>query len=407
MMHHKPSFAFPRAGDDDRAALPVSMMIYRSRAVVPPTELELKLLQRQSEARNRAESITGLLVYDQGCFYQWLEGPSTALSRVWESIRSDPRHCQVEVTREQYIPRRHFGNWNMRVAHRSATLSSSEISLEEKAALHSGSPTGSGTGAADWDQLLSQIVIPRLRRTHPVDSASPLLWHPRSDAVAELATLLRGIDPGAAAEFIRGLIDEGASLESLYQEVFEPTARFLGSLWYEDRCDEMEVTLSLGRLNFEARRVGERFEPLSCGCRPNHSVLVAPQPGEPHMLGAGMASELFWHAGWDVTCEFPRNNADLSELVHEHWFDVLDLSMSNALRHDHQLPAMSDSIRAAHAASVNPQLAIIVDGRVFAECPSSSLDVGADAGCVSVTDSVPAAERLVTAVAGRSVSRCA
>lgn len=405
MMQQKPSFAFPAAGGDARG-MPVSMMTCRSRAVVPPTESELNHLRRQAETRNRAESITGLLVYDQGRFFQWLEGPSEALSRVFESIRSDPRHCQVEVTREQYIPRRHFGNWHMRVAHRGFTLTSTEVLADEKAALRSAPETGSAS-PAQWEQLLGDIVIPQLKRKHPVDSASPLLWHPRSDAVAELATLLRGIDTAAATEFIRTLIEAGASLESLYQEIFEPTARYLGSLWYEDRCDEMQMTLSLGRLSCEARRVGEQFEPLTAGWRPNRSVLVAPQPGEPHMLGAGMASELFWHAGWQVTCEFPRHDADLSELVHEHWFDVLDLSMSNALRHDHQLPAMGESIRAAHEASVNPHLAIIVDGRVFAECPSSSIQVGADAGCVSVTDSVPAAERLVTAVACTSVGRCA
>ena len=77
------------------------------------------------------------------------------------------------------------------------------------------------------------------------------------------------------------------------------------------------------------------------------------------------------------------------------------------LLHQAQTRNRAESIRTAHDASVNSNLAVIVDGRVFVESPQGSIDIGADAGCLSVTESVPAAERLVRALAMRTASRCA
>ncbi len=113
-----------------------------------------------------------------------------------------------------------------------------------------------------------------------------------------------------------------------------------------------------------------------------------------------MASELFWRDGWDVSCEFPSTDRDLGRLVQERWFDVLELSLSTALRRERAMTAMGITIKAAQAASLNPALMIIVDGRAFVERPRTYQDVGADAGCVSVVDAVPAAHRLLATRAG-------
>jgi hypothetical protein len=108
-----------------------------------------------------------------------------------------------------------------------------------------------------------------------------------------------------------------------------------------------------------------------------------------------MASELFWRDGWDVSVESPTSDTMLTDLVHDHWFDVLDLSLSGAYRREDQLQAMSVSVRAAQAASLNPALAVIVNGRAFVERPSSYFAVGADAACVTVVESVGIAQRLL------------
>ena len=160
------------AATEQHRVAPVSMMVYRSRAVVPPSEGELDFLVRQAQNRNHAESITGLLIYDEGYFYQWLEGPSQAVTRVWESIRADPRHYQVEVLREQRIAKRHFGNWNMRLARRANKIS--RIVARGGATVDVAGRLPLAASIGGWDQILTQVVFPQLKMVHSVDSPSQL-----------------------------------------------------------------------------------------------------------------------------------------------------------------------------------------------------------------------------------------
>ena len=110
------------------------------------------------------------------------------------------------------------------------------------------------------------------------------------------------------------------------------------------------------------------------------------------MLGSVIASEMFWRAGWSVSCEFPANDAALSALVNDHWFDVLELSLSSTFLREHRLPALAASISAAHANSRNPGLVVIVDGRVFHDRPSAFAEVGANASNASAMDIVATAQ---------------
>jgi hypothetical protein len=251
---------------------------------------------------------------------------------------------------------------------------------------------------AAWDNLLSTFIVPCLSHRHPHSRPErrPTLWHAHPQAASELCDIL--LTHGDTASYIDRLIDQGADVEPLYAEVFEPTARCLGSLWEEDRCDEFSVTLALGQLQVEVRRLRHTLVREDFATRPGHAVLVAPQPGEPHGLNATMCSELFERDGWDVSCAFPSSDALLNDLVHERWFDVLDLSFSGALCRDRQLNAMRLTIRAAQAASLNPALAVLVDGRTFFEQPLAFLTAGADVGCGRMMDTVPAAEHLLESI---------
>jgi hypothetical protein len=384
----------------------IGMLAYRSRAVVAPTDRELDLLLSQAQGRNRAELLSGLLIYDQGCYFQWLEGPQEALQRVWGSIQRDPRHRDVQVLREEAMPKRFFGDWDMRLARRArgnldkalAVLETPEDLLKRVRVL----PSGLGTGA--WDDIFADIVVPQLRNRHltphPMPHRVAALWHAEIGAAEELAARVLGVNEAPVAEYLDGLVAEGASPEVLYEEVFEPAARYLGDLRDEDLRSELEVTLGLGRLQFAVRQLSASLGQPLYAIRPGHAVLVAPEPGEPHGLAAAMASELFWRDGWDVSCEFPSTDGDLGRLVHDRWFDVLELSLSTAIRRERAMTAMGITIKAAQAASLNPALMIIVDGRAFVERQRTYRDVGADAGCVSVVESVPAAHRLLATLAG-------
>jgi hypothetical protein len=199
----------------------------------------------------------------------------------------------------------------------------------------------------------------------------------------------------AVAAFVNSLAAPGASLEALYSEVFEPAARRLGGLYDADEITAFAVDVGMGRLQFEARRASATWPHAFPAIRPDHTVLVATQPGEHHGAGASMSSELFWRDGWDVSCEYPATDRALERSLHERWFDVLDLSLSGALRSEQRFAAMALTIRAAQAASLNPGLAVIVDGRSFFERPSAHRDVGAHAACATVIELLPLARRLL------------
>jgi len=392
----------------NRADERIAMMAYRSRAVVPPSERELDSLLRKAQERNRSEHLSGLLIYDQGYFFQWIEGPRDALSRVWNSIQRDPRHTDIQILREEAIGKRFFGDWDMRLARRlRGRIGAALAELEApEDLLKRVRVQPAGLSRDVWDDIFTDLVIPKLRRkhlqAHPMPRRVVTIWHPGVDTAETLAGLMLAVDNGAAAQFVNELLDQGASLETLFGEVFEPAARYLGGLRHEDRRSDFEIRAGLGRLQLEVRRLGASLEHPLYAIRPNHSVLIAPEPGESEGLGTAMASELFWRDGWDVSCEFPTSDGELGRSLQTRWFDVLELSLSPALRSERGFAAMGSTIRAAHAASLNPALMIIVDGRAFFERPQSFRDVGADAACVTVVEAVPAAHRLLTALTERS-----
>ena len=96
----------------------LSAVIYRSRAVAPLADLDLFYLLAHARRRNETLGLSGLIVYDRGYFFQWLEGNDVALGKVWNSIRRDTRHTEITVLADQTIPTRLFDDWHMRFAHR-------------------------------------------------------------------------------------------------------------------------------------------------------------------------------------------------------------------------------------------------------------------------------------------------
>jgi hypothetical protein len=378
----------------------------------------LDTILRKAQERNRAEGLSGLLIYDQGCFFQWLEGPKLNLARVWDSIRRDPRHRDIKVLRQETLAARFFAGWDMRLARRTrGDIDRILKQMEAPQELLSRMPVQPAILAASvWDQLITDVVIPTLRSVHPgqhrdlrvtvagltsgLQRHATTIWHAHRDAGADLARTLLSVEPLETERFIDSLLEQGADLEPLFHEVFEPAARCLGGSWDDDACDDFTLTVAMGRLQIEARRLGSTLGnhlPAHSG----HTMLVALQPGEDHGLNAAMGSELLMREGWDVSHEFPRNDNMLRDILHEQWFDVLDISQSAALLRDHRLPALRFTILAARAASLNPALAVIVDGRSFFERPQAYLEVGADIGCGTSLDLAPAAQLLLDTAALR------
>ena len=146
----------PEPFADGEAGTPptLSTLVYQSRPVKLFTEAQLQELLVHARAKNHANSITGLLVYDHGCFFQWLEGPPAAVAEIWAAIRRDPRHGDIEVLGEKQIAKRLFSEWDMRLAWRKdSTHISIQSSVEVPDAMLADLRANPDQDSATWSEL--------------------------------------------------------------------------------------------------------------------------------------------------------------------------------------------------------------------------------------------------------------
>jgi Sensors of blue-light using FAD len=359
----------------------LATLTYRSRAVAPMLTSDLDAMTQAAQARNRKEGLTGMMIYDDGRFFQWLEGPAAGLERVWQSVSQDPRHTNIEVLGQQAARTRLFGDWAMKLSARSAVAL--EVAANEVAVV---TPTIIRSALLP---IVSSVVIPTLyAKRATVQAALPLV-----DArAAELARLLIATNPDAADALIADMLATTGSFALACASQFEPTARSLGDLWMTDDCNEFEVTRALCQLQSSIRRLGGGADRQHTQGSP--VVLVAPQPGEIHLLAAALDAEVMWGAGWDIHAEFPQTDAALQAMVSDTWFDALDLSLSASFRRENWLPRMTETIALARDASRNPKLIVTAGGRVFAEPNGALVQVGADVNGASALHGVPGILRL-------------
>lgn len=90
-------------------------LVYISKAVRHLTPAELTHLGERAQARNLKENITGVLLYSDGAFMQYLEGPAPGLSHIYAVIKADPLHYgMIDLLREPIVERE-FNGWLMTV----------------------------------------------------------------------------------------------------------------------------------------------------------------------------------------------------------------------------------------------------------------------------------------------------
>lgn len=63
--------------------------------------------------RNVEEGITGVLLYAEGYFLQYLEGPRVGLQRVYAFIKAHPLHYGIIDLLREPIQTREFAEWSM------------------------------------------------------------------------------------------------------------------------------------------------------------------------------------------------------------------------------------------------------------------------------------------------------
>ena len=262
--------------------------------------------------------------------------------------------------------------------------------------------------AAPAGQLLARSVeaeiIPRLvlalRATKRACDSPPRasMASCRSE-VADFAQVVLAGDVAEACCSIEAMRSRGQTLEQIYLNLLEPTARRLGDLWNADVCDFLAVTVGVLRLQQIVHEFALAFRREAESREQGYRALLVPAPAEKdsfgHLMfgtfGLVMAAEFLRRAGWDAYIDSSASNEDAANIVRREWFDVVEISLSS----EGHLAELAAGIRQIRKASRNRAIGVIVSGPVFRNHPEMVTCVGAEAAATDGRQAALQADKLM------------
>jgi len=193
---------------------------------------------------------------------------------------------------------------------------------------------------------------------------------------------------------VEQLLTRGIAVETILLDLLGPASRHLGVMWEEDRCDFVQVTMGLWRLQEIVHTLGASVPGSAIDSEAPRSILLGRVPGEQHGFGLVLVEEFFRRAGWStLSADAEADVSDFAAMVRAHAFDAIGLTAATD-RHIGPLPAQIAAIRSA---SRNQDIFVMLGGRIFVEDQTLAHQLGADGTAVDARDAVVVAEQWVTA----------
>jgi len=87
--------------------------IYASSATVRLSQHDLLELLKKARLRNQDQGLTGMLLYRDGTYLQYLEGQRADIDGLLKRLGTDPRHKAIRILRKGPTPKRLFPDWSM------------------------------------------------------------------------------------------------------------------------------------------------------------------------------------------------------------------------------------------------------------------------------------------------------
>jgi methanogenic corrinoid protein MtbC1 len=254
-------------------------------------------------------------------------------------------------------------------------------------------PRGAKERLARLARTIESDVIPRLVQAHrPSADASPRPAVTLTDD--DVQAFVQGLIKHSEAELNAALDahrSRGVLVETIYIDLFAPTARQLGIWWEEDICDFSTVTVALGRMQRLLREMSPTFgAEVEHPAHGRRALFVQPRD-EQHSFGLSMVAEFFRRDGWDVLGGVGGAVTDPATKVRDEWVDIIGFSVGT----DTRIPWLTESIRAARAAARNPGLMVLVGGPPFTLNPELAALCGADGTARDGREAPKLAERLL------------
>lgn len=88
-------------------------LMYSSETSATPDEALLNSILERARAKNLKLGITGILLYRQGRYFQYLEGSEEAVKNLYDEICADERHKNVKLLFQTMVEARRFSEWSM------------------------------------------------------------------------------------------------------------------------------------------------------------------------------------------------------------------------------------------------------------------------------------------------------
>lgn len=87
--------------------------IYSSAETTPFSQKDITTLLGKARFNNDKLGVTGMLLYDNGSFFQILEGQPETVTLILDEIQKDQRHNHIVKIIHEEIEERNFSDWTM------------------------------------------------------------------------------------------------------------------------------------------------------------------------------------------------------------------------------------------------------------------------------------------------------
>lgn len=245
------------------------------------------------------------------------------------------------------------------------------------------------------NELIQKEVIPRLLMSHSTEESRNDFFGGRRVKSREAKDFVE-LPLTNEADFMLAEVEKlqraGVSTESIFVDLLAASARRLGEMWEEDECDFVEVTLGIWRLQEVMRDCAMRSIAASEANGAPNSALFSPFPGDQHNFGALMVEEVFASAGWQTEALLEPKRHELLHLIAERSFHVVGLTISN----DYPSRKISELITAIRSVSKNPDVYVLIGGRLINADPTIAIKTGADGTAPDARSALAIANNLVT-----------
>ena len=249
--------------------------------------------------------------------------------------------------------------------------------------------------ARSLSKLIEGEIIPRLMVAHAI--AAPA--EPTADSgykidaadVEAFAPLAMQVGADGLLSHVEAIIARGVSFDDLLVDLLAPAARLLGEYWESDRCDFVDVTMGLWRLQEVIHEISARMPQGRFAGADSRRALFATMPGDQHSFGTVVIEDLFRRDGWLTDRLGDPKTPDVLKRVANEWFDLIGLTVSC----ESNIAPVVSIIAALRNVSKNPRICVMVGGRIFSADPDLAMRVGADGTAPDAKVALQIAGRLV------------